>query len=223
MVNTNDSGVLINGPSRWIFYFEKRKKSIKFSNLLVEFKNDKTGLFNSFEVNDLCSCVSLMMKFAEGFGIAIFDRRLVNWMADYFDEHGVEISSNSILNCLKKELDEKIDVKVKKLTIIDKTFTDILEYNPDDLLINFDQYFSDEDWILGFKDALNEPMVSNITYESNGKKFKDHNTTTIKNNYNGLIDVDISLDTKKEEVHRNIIIEDLISPEFKPQKAKLPY
>ncbi len=211
------------GSDQWSikmdFLFEKKKKSIKFSNLLVEFKNDKTGLFNSFEVNDLCSCVSLMMKFAEGFGIAIFDRRLVNWMADYFDEHGVEISSNSILNCLKKELDEKIDVKVKKLTIIDKTFTEILEYNPDDLLIDFNQYFDQEDWVQGYKELLTNPISSTISYELNGSKKTDQNITIIKNNYNGLIDVDIKLDSKKEEVLNNIIIVDLISPEFKPQKV----
>lgn len=210
------------GSDQWSikidFLFEKKKK-IKFTNLLVEFKNDKTGLFNSFEVNDLCSCVTLMMKFSEGFGIAIFDRRLVNWLSEYFNEHGVQISSNSILNCLKKELDEKVDVKVKKLTIVDKTFADILEYNPDDLLINFDEYFAEDNWTLGSKDFLSRPIDSCISYESNGSKTTDQNEIVIKNNYNGTLDVNITLDTNKKELYSNIIIKDVISPEFKPLKV----
>lgn len=207
------------GSDQWsikIDFSYEDTKTIKFELFLVEFKNDKNGLFNSFEVTDLCSCVSLMMKFAEGFGIAIFDRRLVNWMEEYFDEHGVKISGKSILNCLNKDLVDKIDVKVKKLTIINKSFTDILEYNPEDLATNFADYYQDENWKIGEKQQLSYPMVSNHSFLLDEKKISSPDKISITNNYNGKLDIFLSLINDKEDNLTNITIEEVILPDFKP-------
>lgn len=211
------------GSDQWsirIDFSYEIAKTIKFDSLSVEFKNDKNSLFNSFEVSDLCSCVSLMMKFGEGFGIAIFDRRLVSWMEEYFEDHGLKIPVRSIRNCLKKELDEKIDVKVKKLTIVDKTFTDILKYNPQDLIIDFAEYFKDELWEIGEKDQINFPLDSSYTFNLDNQRTTNKNTISITNNYNGKLDVFVSLQNDKQDTLTNVTIEEIIAPEFKPLKVK---
>lgn len=208
------------GSDQWsvkIDFSYELAKTIRFEYLLVEFKNDKNGLFNSFEVTDLCSCVNLMMKFAEGFGITVFDQRLVNFMEEYFNEHGVKVEAKAIRRCLKKkELDEKIDVKVKKLTIVDKTFTDILEYNPKDLIVDFTDFYKDESWIIGEKEQLFFPIVSNYSYQLAKKKKEENNQITIENNYNGQLDIFMSLVNDKEDKLSNITISQVILPEFKP-------
>jgi hypothetical protein len=209
------------GSNEWSikidFLYEQQPETPIFTNLIVEFKNEKSNLFNSFEVHDLCSCTKLMMKFAEGFGIAIFDRRLVAWMEDYFTEYGLKITSNIILNCLKKDLEEKIDVKIKKLTILDKKFTDILEYNPDDLLIDFEKFYGNEKWEPVDKTTLIEPIESKVNYKIEAKEFNDdYSTKDLVNNYNGLLEISNILFNDKVKIITDIVIEEKISPEFKP-------
>ena len=207
------------GSDQWsvkIDFSYELAKTIQFESLLVEFKNDKNGLFNSFEVTDLCSCINLMMKFADGFGIAVFNQRLVSFMEEYFNEHGVEVEAKTIRKCLKKDVDEKIDVKVKKLTIVDKTFTDILEYNPEDLIVDFEDYYKDKNWVIGEKNQLYYPLVSNYSYNLANKKIEDTNQITIENKYNGNLDVFLTLINDKKDILSNITINQVILPEFKP-------
>ena len=198
------------------FLYEKNAKKINFTNLTVEFKN-KSKLSNSFEVHDLCSCVQLMSKFTEGFGIAAYDRRLANWLGEYFNENGLDIDVKVILKCLKKGTEDKIDVKVKKMNIVHENFTDILEYNPDDLLIDFETFYDDSKWEINKKDSFAYPLNSMITCVSDKEEKQiSYSLKTLENSYNGFIEISNVLTNDKEDVITDIVIEEQISSDFKP-------
>lgn len=111
----------------------------------ISFFNTETDLENTFEVASICEFSKLMINVADGFGISIFDRRLANWVEDYFQNSALkdEFTHQYILDCLqeKEKEGEKIHVKVKKMTIADKAFTDSIEFDNSDLAINFEELY----------------------------------------------------------------------------------
>lgn len=199
------------------FEYEKAKPII-FTKLTVEFKNSKTALCNTFEVEDLRSCVSLMKKFAVSNGISVFDQRIANWLAEYITDYSVEVDSKEILEYFKSESEEKIDLTVKKLSMVSDVFTDILDYNGKDFQIDFGPFYSDENWIMGSKSNFNYPINTSISYGVKKRKKIDLTEKELKNRYNGIVEVTNSLFNEKDSI-KNILIEDTIELEFKPNSV----
>ena len=211
------------GSTEWdikVDFEYEQAKTITFTKITVEFKNSKNGLTNSFEVLDLQSCVTLMKKFAEGFGISVFDRRIANWLAEYFNSKSLDVDANEILKYFKNDSEEKIDVKVKKLTFINKIFTDILEYNEEDLQIDFKPFYEDEKWVIGDKSDYNYPILSSIKNGSKKKKVIEYTSKDIINKYNGMVEVTNVISNSNSDSINDIKIEDLIENEFRPVNVK---
>ena len=211
------------GSNEWdikVDFEYEQAKTITFTKITVEFKNSKTGLTNSFEVLDLQSCVTLMKKFAEGFGMSVFDRRIANWLAEYFNSKSLAVDANEILKYFKSDSEEKIDVKVKKLTFVNKVFTDILEYNEEDLQIDFKPFYEDENWTIGDKSDYNYPIISILKNGTNRKKVIELTSKDIINKYNGIVEVSNVLFNSNSDSINNINIEDLIENEFRPVNIK---
>jgi hypothetical protein len=77
------------------------------------------------------------MNFSNANEITIFDRRLAHWLSEYFRDFQREVNPNDILKCLRERKEDKVHVKIKKLSMVQKSFTDLLEYDIDDLNVDY--------------------------------------------------------------------------------------
>ena len=155
------------------------------SLFIVEFYNKQTKLLNSFEVNDLCSCVQLMNRFALGYQISIFDRRLSNWMSEYFNEAKQNIDEQMILRCLKDNEQKKLNVKVKKLTDIQQRFIELIQFDLRDLELDFNDIYQ------------NIPII-NMRYEDSYLLEKNEIPEEFKPNLNVVTKTFFKIENKEQ-------------------------
>ncbi|MHA1990262.1 MAG: hypothetical protein ACW981_18190 [Candidatus Hodarchaeales archaeon] len=114
----------------------------KLDDFEITFKN-KSQQENTFEVKELCSVAQLFMRtldLDEKFGDKLAVTRLSNFLAEYLGKYLAPIYPDDVVNCLQDKKD-RVQVKVKKMTTMD--FYEALEFDEEDLSINFNQYYED--------------------------------------------------------------------------------
>ncbi|MHA1983947.1 MAG: hypothetical protein ACW967_06300 [Candidatus Hodarchaeales archaeon] len=114
----------------------------KLDDFEITFKN-KSQQENTFEVNELCSVAQLFMRtldLDEKFGDKLAITRLSNFLAEYLGKYLAPIYPDEVVDCLQDKKD-RVQVKVKKMTTTD--FYEALDFDEEDLAINFKQYYED--------------------------------------------------------------------------------
>ena len=163
------------------------------NNFLITFKN-RNQLENTFGVNDLCSVAHLFMRtlnLDEKFGDKLAVTRLSNFIAEYLGKYLAPVKPDDVANCLGFKKD-RVHVKVKKMTTTD--FYDALDFDEDDLSIDFQQYYNELSNIIIIEQENELQVIDHAKY------FKQ-----ICNNYQILLQSKYML-SGKEEINKKLEI-----------------